>query len=225
MVNSFFVFNTPRHCALCGFSSSLDLCAACDRDLPRIKNACSHCGVPLEHDSICGRCLTASPRFARCISPLRYEAPVSHLLGAFKYHGDFNNGRILTTLLVKRLCEESALAADVIVPVPLHWRRRWNRGFNQAELIGDELSRSLHLPMQTRWLHRTRASAPQQSLSADARRSNLRNAFSCRLQLNGMHIAVVDDVVTTGATANAIAEILLACGAASVQIWCLARTP
>lgn len=225
MVNSFFVFKTPRHCVLCGLNSQLDFCPACDRDLPRIGNACRQCGIPLEHDSICGQCLTAPPRFVRCISPLRYEAPVSHLLGAFKYHGDFNNGRILAALLAMRLREESALAADAIVPAPLHWRRRWHRGFNQAELIADQLSRSLHLPMQTRWLHRARASAPQQSLSAEARRSNLRNVFNCRERLNGMHIAVVDDVVTTGATANAIAEILLACGAASVQIWCLARTP
>ena len=224
MVNSP-LLSFARHCALCGASSADDLCADCRNELPRIHLSCIHCGIPLENPGICGHCLVEPPSFVRCIAPLRYEAPISHLLGAFKYQGNFNYGRILSTLLIERLRQQDRSSIDVMIPVPLHWRRRWRRGFNQAELIADELSRAFNLPLQTRWLRRVRASAPQQSLDAEARSRNLRDAFYCGQPLTGMHIAVVDDVVTTGATADVIARTLLACGAASVQIWCLARTP
>ncbi len=219
----------PRSCALCASPAQNDICTGCERELPRITAACRWCGIPFEGGELCGDCLTDPPAFARCIAPLRYEAPISHLLGAFKYQGNFNYGRILSRLLIERLRQEfrrpEPIAIDAIVPVPLHWSRRWRRGFNQAELIADELSRALNLPMQSRWLRRTRSSAPQQSLDAEARRKNLRDAFHCSDAVRGLHIAVVDDVVTTGATANVIARTLLAAGAASVEIWCLARTP
>jgi ComF family protein len=221
MVN--YTLPITRSCALCAASSYTDICSKCDRELPRINVACQWCGIPFETGELCGECLTDPPVFARCIAPLRYEAPVSHLLGAFKYQGNFNYGRILSALLIERLRREQ-FEIDTIVPVPLHWRRRWQRGFNQAELIADELSSALSLPMQPGWIRRTRSHAPQQSLDAEARRKNLHNAFQCKGPLRDLRIAVVDDVVTTGATANTIARTLLAAGAASVDIWCLART-
>ncbi len=215
----------PRHCTLCGAASANDLCVGCATELPRIECGCRQCGIPLEHDSLCGDCLIAPPTFLRCIAPLRYEPPISHLVGSFKYQSNFNHGRILSQLLIERLRQENALAIDAMIPVPLHWWRRWRRGFNQTELIADELSRALQLPMQSRWLHKIRGGAPQQHLDAEARQRNLRDAFACNRDLNGLHLAVIDDVVTTGATANAIARLLRARGAASVQIWALARTP
>lgn len=217
-------FIQTRSCALCANPSQTDFCAACDSDLPRIGAACRWCGIPFESGELCGHCLTDPPAFARCIAPLRYEAPISHLLGAFKYQSNFSYGRILSGLLIERLRREP-LQIDALAPVPLHWRRRWQRGFNQAELIADDVSRALGVPMQSRWLRRARASAPQQSLDADARRKNLRDAFRCDIAVRGRRIAVIDDVVTTGATANAIAHTALAAGAASVEVWCLARTP
>ena len=220
----YYPLSLTRSCVFCAAPSHADICADCDRELPRITAACRWCGIPFEGGELCGDCLTDPPAFARCIAPLRYEAPVSHLLGAFKYRGNLSYGRILSELLIERLRQEP-FEVDTIVPVPLHWRRRWRRGFNQAELIADELSRALDLPMQTRWLRRTRSSPPQQSLAAEARGKNLRDAFCCDNKVRDLHIAVVDDVVTTGATANAIARCLLAAGAASVEIWCLARTP
>jgi ComF family protein len=143
----------------------------------------------------------------------------------FKYSGRLAYGRLLSRELLRRLADEADLQANLLMPVPLHWRRRWSRGFNQAEIIGDELSRALKLPLQTRWLSRVRATTPQQSLSAAERRRNLRAAFALRAPLTGLHIALIDDVVTTGATVGEISRLLLAAGAASVQVWCLARTP
>lgn len=222
MVN--YRFTLTRSCSLCSAPSYADICADCDQELPRISAACRWCGLPFEGGELCGACLTDPPSFARCIAPLRYEAPVSHLIGAFKYQGNFNYGRILSRVLIERLQREP-FEIDVLVPVPLHWRRRWQRGFNQAEVIADELSRALNVPTQSRWLRRTRSSTPQQSLDAEARHKNLRNIFQCEDDVRDQRIAIVDDVVTTGATANAIARSVLAAGAASVEIWCLARTP
>lgn len=219
-------FRSPlRHCTLCGVSSANDLCAGCMAELPRINCCCRQCGVPLEHDSLCGDCLIAPPSFSRCIAPLRYEPPISHLVGSFKYQGNFNHGRILSQFLIERLQREDVASIGALIPVPLHWCRRWRRGFNQTEIIADELSRALRLPMQPRWLRKVRSGTPQRHLDAEARRKNLRDIFTCNRDVSGLHLAVIDDVVTTGATADTIARVLRAHGAASVQIWALTRTP
>ncbi|MFT3931879.1 MAG: ComF family protein [Spongiibacteraceae bacterium] len=213
------------HCILCGTSTSHDICSGCDRELPRIKYSCRQCGIPLQHDSLCGDCLIAPPMISRCIAALRYEPPISHLIGSFKYQSNFNHGRILSQLLIERLRLEDIAAIDALIPVPLHWYRRWQRGFNQSEIIADELSRALKLPMHTRWLRKIRRGTPQQHLDSEARHRNLHDAFVCTRDVADMHLAVIDDVVTTGATANAIAKTLRDRGAASVQVWALARTP
>jgi ComF family protein len=236
MVNSVFNRLVPSRCLLCGRPTGLMglpvssgasdcLCSECAAELPRIANYCLRCALPLATRGVCGRCQTAPPPYLRCISPLLYSPPISQLVAHFKYSGRLAYGRLLSQELVRRLGDETKLGADLLVPVPLHWRRRWSRGFNQAEIIGDELSRALNLPLQTRWLSRVRATPPQQSLSAVERRRNLRAAFALRAPVAGLHIALIDDVVTTGATVGEISRLLLAAGAASVQIWCLARTP
>jgi ComF family protein len=229
MVNSLFERLLPSRCLLCGLqpsaAASIDLCIACADELPRIGQHCRHCGLPLPITGLCGPCQIRPPPYSRCISPLLYQTPVSHLIAHFKYSGRLAYGRLLSNELVRRLREQAELGADVLVPVPLHWRRRWARGFNQAEIIGDELSRALHLPLQTRSLIRVRPTPPQQSLNAVERRRNLRAAFAVTRSFSGLDIALIDDVVTTGATVGAISQLLLNAGANSVQVWCLARTP
>ncbi|MDB6061300.1 MAG: hypothetical protein JWM78_1403 [Verrucomicrobiaceae bacterium] len=236
MVN-YFLRRTPsarqiaEHCALCGASSAADdhihagICTPCSADLGWIHHACVHCGLPLPQHGLCALCQIKPPPFMRCVSPLTYEAPISHLIGAFKYQNQLQYGRILSALLIEQLRGWDSLAADLIIPAPLHWRRRWARGFNQAEIIGDEISRALAIPLQARWLKRVRATPRQQDLNAEQRRKNLRGAFAIKQSLRNLHVALVDDVVTTGATAAEISQVLLAAGAASVQVWCLARTP
>ena len=214
-----------RHCVFCNASSVDDLCSGCAAELPRIESFCRQCGIPLMHDSLCGDCLISPPVFSRCIAAVSYEAPISHLIGSFKYQGNFNHGRVLSQLLIERLRLENEIAVDALIPVPLHWRRRWQRGFNQSEIIADELSRALNLPMHTRWLRKIRGGMPQQHLDARQRQRNLHDAFACTNDVANLHIAVIDDVVTTTATANVIAKLLYERGAASVQIWAVARTP
>lgn len=230
MVNYFSWTLLPGRCVLCSAAGDrADLCAACSADLPRIEHACGQCGLPLPGAGIshCGRCLKRPPPFQRCVGPLRYTAPVSQLITAFKYRGKLSYGRALALQLADYLRDNADPGAiDVLLPVPLHWRRRWQRGFNQAEVIADTLSRSLKLPLQTRLLRRRRATPPQQDLDARARAANLRDVFQVRGQkLAGLRVALIDDVVTTGATAAEVSRTLLRAGVESVEVWCLARTP
>ena len=212
-------------CALCGNTASGGICPPCHEELGWIDHGCANCGLPLPYRGLCALCQINPPPFARCICPLTYEAPISHLIGAFKYQRKLQYGRMLSQLLIERLREYDELAADVIVPAPLHWRRRWTRGFNQAEIVGDEISRAFAIPLQARWLRRIRSTPPQQALTAEQRRQNLRGAFVATRSLHGLHVALIDDVVTTCATVSEISQVLLDAGAASVQVWCLARTP
>ena len=212
-------------CALCAGSSRNGICTPCIDELDWIDCACAQCGLPLPQAGLCAPCQITPPPFRRCISALTYSAPTSHLIGAFKYQHQLHFGRILSELLIERLRRGEAGEVDVIVPTPLHWHRRWQRGFNQAEIIGDEISRALGIPLRARWLRRVRPTPRQQELNAEQRRRNLRGAFVAKQSLAGLRIALVDDVVTTGATAGEISRVLLAAGAASVEVWCLARTP
>lgn len=229
MVNNFLKRLFAAQCSLCGGDTPEPICEPCRRELPWIDAACVQCGLSLPHSDLpggdlCGQCLVEPPPFTRCIAALEYRAPVSHLIGAFKYQRKLSHGRNLSQLLAERLRAETA-TADAIVPVPLHWRRRWTRGFNQAEIIGDELARALHIPLLTSALTRLQLGTPQQQLSAAKRARNLRGNFAARDNVRGLRIGLVDDVVTTGATASEITRVLLNAGAASVQVWCLARTP
>lgn len=222
----------PGCCLFCAgpvdsapLGNSLDLCSGCRAELPFTRFPCPRCALPLpQPQASCGHCLSQPPPWQRCIAPLLYRAPASQLLASFKYRGRLTGGRLLTELLIAELWM-SAPAVDLIVPVPMHWRRRWDRGFNQAELIADQIGAALRLPVAMKALRRARPTTAQQSLDARARARNLRGAFVLRQPLNGLRVALVDDVVTTGATATELCRLLLKGGATAVELWCLARTP
>jgi ComF family protein len=218
----------PGHCVVCGGPSAdgADLCRPCHRELPWLERPCPRCGLPLPEPAgpaaPCGACLRQPPPFSACHAPFLYQPPVSRLIASFKYRDRYSYGRALAIELARRV---DAGAVDALLPVPLHWRRRWTRGFNQAEVIADQLGRMLTLPVHARWLRRRRSTPPQQGLDAQARALNLRGAFALDHAPTGLRVALVDDVVTTGATAAELSRLLLAAGAATVQVWCLARTP
>ncbi|MDY0006609.1 MAG: double zinc ribbon domain-containing protein [Spongiibacteraceae bacterium] len=218
----------PGECVLCRLPSGRrrDLCADCEYTLPWLGSCCAVCALPLATGGICGQCLRAPPPFATIRAAFCYDTPVDQLINRFKHRRQPACGRILGTLLADHL-EETELPArpDALIPVPLHWRRHWRRGFNQAEILAWDLGQRLNLPVLGRALRRRRRTPAQQGLDARARRRNLRGAFQVRRPLDGLHLAVVDDVVTTAATSREVARTLLAAGAATVEIWCLARTP
>jgi ComF family protein len=198
----------PPRCCLCGFpgaSLDLDLCDFCHDDLPR---------ADARRDALI---------------PLRYEPPVDELIRQLKYQGVIAHARVLGVLLAECALARGAPLPRLLVPVPLH-RRRWReRGFNQAAAIARHAGQMLEIPMARHALARVRDTPSQTALDVPARRRNVRGAFALRGRrqrerlLAAGHVAIVDDVMTTGSTANELRSVLLAAGVRQVEVWAVAR--
>lgn len=217
----------PARCRRCldpGIAG-LDLCAACFRELPRLGTACRRCAEPLPRPALlCGQCLRAPPAFSLARVPFLFVPPVSTWIMQLKFHDDLAAGRLLGRLLARAL-RRPPTAVDALIPVPLHGRRLRERGFNQAREISRELRAGTGLPILDTALERTRSTPQQSALPRMERRRNMRQAFTAAPQVEGLRIALIDDVVTTGSTADAAAGALRAAGAVDVQVWAVARTP
>jgi ComF family protein len=172
---------------------------------------------------LCSRCTTDPPPYAHVIAPFRYAWPVDALVRGFKYHGQLPHGRVLGTLLANAVHAQGAALPQLVVPVPLHPARERERGYNQAWELARVVGRLLDLPVAPALCERTRATPPQASLDRAARRANLAGAFAVRRAPGAMHVALVDDVLTTGATISALACALLAAGVNRVDCWAVAR--
>lgn len=211
----------PRSCLLCGAAAGAHLCAGCDTDLPRLAGPCCPvCALPMTTSApICGECLRRPPAFDATLAPLRYTYPVDHLVQQLKFGHRLAGADFFAHCLLAM----PAPAGDMIVPVPLSPQRLQERGFNQAVEIARTLARTLRIPLAIDSLVRARDTLPQSRLPWRARRSNVRQAFACRHDLTGKNVIVVDDVMTTGATLDAVAQVLKDHGAAHVVNWIASR--
>jgi ComF family protein len=179
---------------------------------------------------VCGECQTKPPHFDQVSAPWHYAFPLDTLITRFKHHGKWPVGRLLGTLLSHHLhtaFTQGLPRPDLLLPVPLGKHRLRQRGFNQAGMLATWLHQQLDLPLNAHLLRRDRETSAQQDLDAAARQRNLRNAFALAdpAPIKGKHVALVDDVLTTGATANTLARLLKKAGARRVDVYCLARTP
>lgn len=211
----------PRACLLCGAATHTPLCPACAADLPRMSGAaCPICAEPLTVAApACGACLKSPPAFDATLTPLHYSFPVDRLVQTLKY-----SRRLASAdLFARTLLAGPHPAGEIVVPVPLSRLRLRERGFNQALEIARPLARALTLPLDTTSLVRTRETLPQSRLPWRARQGNVRHAFACSRDFSGLSVIVVDDVMTTGATLNAVARILKDHGATRVVNWVAAR--
>lgn len=217
----------PPTCIVCGRGSDNDedCCTGCRGDLPVPPGRCRRCGAVLPRDiERCGQCLSAPPRFDRAFAAFEYRPPVAHLVQRFKFSGDLAAGRVLARRFARRLVDIGACRPELLVPVPLNWRRQWRRGFNQAALLARDVANDLGGIPWTQALVRTRPTATQSELPARRRAGNVRGAFRLRrLPCEIAHVALVDDVMTTGSTLNECAALLKRAGVARVDAWVVAR--
>ena len=199
-----------QDCVLCGAASNDALvCPPCDARLPR-----------------CEEEPTAAPgahAFDEAIAVFDYRFPVDRLVQRFKFSGDLAIGRWLGEQLAQRV--RGLPAPALLVAPPQTASRLRERGFNQALELAKVVGRAGDTRVELSGLVKLRETVPQPSLGGHARRRNLRGAFACGLALEGLHVAIVDDVLTTGATADALARVLKAAGAARVSVWTAARAP
>jgi ComF family protein len=220
-------------CLVCNEDSegATPICMACETELPWLGDHCETCALPLPAAGLtCGQCLKQPPPFEHVIAPWTYGFPVDSLITRFKHSAKWPFGRLLAELLAQFLqhrFDEGLVRPDALVPVPLAVKRLRQRGFNQAAMLARLLGASLDIPCEDQLLKRIHDTSAQQDLKAEARRKNLRNAFALApdAPIKGRHLALVDDVLTTGATAQALARLLMEAGAARVDVYCLARTP
>lgn len=207
-------------CPSCGGAAAAGFCAGCSGDFEIVAHACEGCGLA-QPVTECPR--RRSPWLVdRVVAPFAYGAPLDLYVRALKYHGARELGRALGRLVLDR--HRALGGVDALVPVPLHRKRLRERGYNQAVEIARTLGRELRVPLVLRGVRRVRAGPPQIGQSAVERRASMIAAFTVSRDFGGARLAIVDDVITTGATVNSLAAALLRAGAQAVEAWAVART-
>ncbi len=220
----------PSQCGICrGWGWSM-LCGSCIERFAKRRARCRRCALPVgDAIEVCGRCLIEPPSHDLAISALDYAAPWDGVIAQFKFHSALELAAALTERLLAATRATPLPPPGLILPAPVSPRRLRERGYNQAWELARRLASRLGAPASPDLLLRVADRPPQLSLPRKDRLANVRNAFAVdplrRGELNGRDVTVVDDVMTTGATAEEITGVLRRAGAARVQIWTLARTP
>lgn len=221
-------------CLLCDevTDSSDCVCNVCETELPWLMEHCEMCALPLPMDGlICGQCLKTPPAFKQVIAPWTYSFPVDSLISRFKHQARWPLGHLLASLMGRhlqhRLDNTGLSRPDCLLPVPMARKRLRERGYNQALMLARWLSADLNIQHDEHLLLRPHETAAQQDLDAKTRKRNLLGAFALApdAHVQDRHFALVDDVLTTGATAHSLARLLMNAGARQVDVYCMARTP
>lgn len=222
----------PKACLLCLRSTheAHHLCVACAKELPILTHSCVKCAQFLNkidmNITLCGQCLVKTPAFHRVYVTYAYRFPIPRLIAGLKFDGKLSHARMLSQLMLHDITNKwyrTTPLPELILPMPLHRQRLKERGFNQAVEIARPISRALKIPLDTQGIARKKATQPQSSLPAKERRQNVAHAFRAKHRYDGLHLAVVDDVMTTGQTVSALATLLKKQGAKRIDVWCAAR--
>lgn len=230
-------------CVLCDTptASAFSLCHACILELPYNHHACPQCGLGLSIEeeelasskieaiatSVCENCQIAPPIYNETLSPFIYTAAIRYLIIGLKFNKQLLYAHLLGTLLADAVQDHYSLQdlPEFLLPVPLHKNRVRRRGFNQSVEISRIVSQRLQIPILSRHLIKTHATAPQAELSAQQRQENLRQSFQIRDKIPNARIAIIDDVITTGSTMNEVTQIVRKSGIKkSIYAWSCART-
>ena len=217
----------PSVCFLCGANAGPChlFCKSCQRDFARIIKACPKCGRGVLHGGLpCPSCSKQPPAYDCLIAPFYYAYPVSLLIKLLKYKNKIEISHELGGALADQIRARGRPLPEAVIPVPLHPLRTIARGYNQACEIALAVAARLNLPVETGLVRRIRHTQPQVNLSPRQRRINMRGAFKLRPGHGYRSVAIVDDVVTTGATANEMAMLLRRAGMKTIEVWACART-
>ncbi|OYU94979.1 MAG: phosphoribosyl transferase [Burkholderiales bacterium PBB5] len=221
--------HVAHRCRVCLAWGRQSLCGDCLQRFAPERQRCPRCALPTPQGQPCGSCLHAPPPFAAAVAAVDYGFPWDRLLADFKFNGQPELAAPLAALMVRALIQAAPSPVQAVVPVPLSGTRLAERGYNQAWELARRLVPAQGAPAWPQGLQRLRDTPHQVGLGRAQRLRNLRDAFwvppEAQAGLTGRHVALVDDVLTTGVTAAAATQTLLAAGAASVQVWVLARTP
>ena len=222
----------PPVCVFCNTKAAgkHDICSACLEELPWLKQVCFCCGSALPESvnthQLCGHCLRQLPPFEKTFGLFSYQFPIDRLITGLKFQQKLVYAELLGQLLSDYLLKqyEGRLLPECIIPMPLHRNRLQERGFNQALEIARPIAKKLKLPIDLQSCERIRPTVSQTTLPAQKRYANVRNAFSVKPTLNAKHVAILDDVITTGHTIKELANSLREFGVEKIDVWCCART-
>ena len=214
----------PRRCVLCQRQSDWGICDLCHRLLPWIECACEVCGSPMRQSGICGACVANSRVYHHSIIPFHYRPPVSDLVQGLKYAGHLEYAPALAQMLTISVLRSGVPTPQIILPMPLHNRRMAVRGFNQCTQIAKTVGQTLQVPLDTRSFQRCKNTPAQTDMDEKQRRKNMVGAFRFFGDPGYSHVALLDDVVTSGSTIGAACRTLKSAGISRIQIWAIAKT-
>jgi ComF family protein len=224
------LLDIAQACVLCDTDDRAAVCSACAKSLarPDVAASCRVCCVPGSSNAVCGQCLAHAPYFDATVAAFHYQFPLDRLVQSFKFRADLKLANFFAAYLAAAVSAsytpgEGRARPDFLVALPLARQRLTERGFNQSALLADGVASRLGFTVAHDAMLRVRDTPPQSGLSRDARIKNIRGAFDCGVDLAGRHIAIVDDVMTTGATLSEAAKVLKKAGAATVEAWVLSR--
>jgi ComF family protein len=217
------LIQTP--CLLCGLvTQQHGLCLACAHSLPQLSHLCERCALPIALGHQCGQCLIKPPirHLTHCLFP--YQAPIDRLIAALKYHDQLAIVSFFSQHMTNHIKKHAEAMPDLLMPIPLHPKRLRQRGYNQSAELAKALSKQLAIPYDNHTLTRIKNTLPQTILPYSERKKNIHSAFKCNTRTLPPHIALIDDVLTTGHTADMAAKALIQNGVKKVELWTLTRT-
>jgi len=213
----------PQPCFLCGDINTQAICTACLNDLPYLQTTCIYCGADLPISDVCGDCTAQPPIFNQAKALFSYSYPVNILIQAAKFQKNFAILKMLGDLMGQHFKHEKQ--PDVLIPIPLHFNRLHERGYNQSLEMAKCIALHTNIDVDNKVCQRIKDTPHQVKLSAKERRRNLKGAFRVKnLPAQWQHIVLIDDVITTGSTVNELAKVLFNAGVQRVDVWCCART-
>ena len=221
-----------KQCLLClsPTKNKYLLCTHCEKDLAKNTHHCIICAIPFtasqltEKKLVCGKCQKNPPHYTTSTIPHLYAPPLKQLITQLKFHGNLTYAPLLAQNFINSIKLRGNALPDCIIPVPLHYQRLRERGFNQALELARIIAKQLKIPFDYSLCRRNKATPFQSGLNAKQRKQNLRNAFSVTKPHSYTHVAIFDDVVTTGTTVNELARKLKESGVEIIEVWAIART-